>query len=206
MAQDSKISMPGVFGGLMRYDEEALEKELQSVVKKAQLIEDKIRLDNSLISEAVQKITDFKELSEKVKVEVRKQEEVLTPLLVESKKHEEKIAELKRQFLEKVAGLAKDKSGLKPSDAKAIQAKFEKFFAKKLAAESLVKRVTDDLEGLKNELRELSQEAMVIQLTSKSKKVADYVKEFEQKFNLLNERKGRFQDEVYKLAHLLKKM
>ncbi len=204
-AQENTLEREEKLAGLLKKNEEEIEQKLRRVFKEASDIEVKIRLDEPLISGTVKKIADFKRLSESAKSEIKKQEAALAPLIEESKKHEKNIAELKRRFLEKVSELPKGKSGLSRSSANEMKSKFKQLFAKKDGAERLVNKLDADLNALKGELKALSEEAMVMRLASKSKPVADYVKEFEEKFNSLNEKKQKLQGELGQLAGTLKK-
>ena len=192
---------------LFKVKEDQLEKTLKEAVKKAVLIEERVNADRSLLSEAVAKISNYRQLNDAVKQEMQKQAEVLAPMLEESKQHELKITELRKNFLEKVASNARVKGKGKASldHAGKIRAKFKALFRKKADIERLVYRLNLDLDEIKKELKALAKEATIVQLTSKSKKVQDVVSDFEGRFNKLNKKKEKFQKEVFSLMNQTRK-
>jgi hypothetical protein len=202
-AEQSKLVREQQIAELLKKTEAQLEKKLADIVAKAQSVDNQIKSEDSVVSVAAKKISDFRQISESAKVELMKQERELGPMLEESRKHEQKIAELRKRFFEKVSLIGKTSNRLSADSARETRMKFKKLFDKKEEAERMVDKLTVDLNGLKSELKELLEEAMVMQATSKSKRVSDYVKEFEAKFTALSSKREKFQGEVAKLNAVL---
>ena len=204
-AEEEKLSKEERLAKLLKADQEQLELALNAALKKDYVIEEKLKSGKSVVDEAIAKVTSYKQLAELAKRDMQKQTETLAPLLEESRQHERKITELKKNFMEKVASESKvmDKASL--NEAEKIRLRFKGLFQKKASAERIVYQLNSDLEGIKKELKELAKEAMVIQLTSKSKNVSEVVKDFEGKFQTLSQKKEKFQKEVYKLMNQLQK-
>ena len=204
-AEGKKLNVEDKLAKLFKVKEDQLEKTLREAAKKTVLIEERVNADRSLLDETIAKIANYRQLNEVAKQELWKQEEALAPMLEESKQHERKIMELRRNFLEKAAAHAQVKGEVSRNQAGKIQAKFKALFQKKANAERLANTLNSDLEEIKKELKALAEEATIVQLTSKSKKVADVVSDFEGGFNKLNKKKEKFQKEVFSLVDQMHK-
>ncbi|MBN2454476.1 hypothetical protein JXB11_02930 [Candidatus Woesearchaeota archaeon] len=193
--------------------EEKLAKELmqkETVLEKKLLaqaadFEKKVEGDREKMTEVMKKIAELNMLSEKLEVDIGKQKQAIGPLLAESKKYEEEVAAIRKKFVDKLSS-SKGKGAIKYSDIKRIRDDFNRLFGKKSDAEKLVTKLNKDVDELKKEFRDLSNEAMVVKLSSKSKKVAEYLKEFESKFDKLEAKKKSFGKEVQALSSILKKI
>ena len=204
--QEEKLSREESLAKLLRADQEKLEKTLKEAAVKAEVIEEKLSNGKSVVDDVINKIMSYKQLAEAAKQDLQKQGETLAPLIEESKQHERKIIELRKDFLDRVAVQAKESTKAGQNEAGKMRQKFKALFEKKAGAERLVYQLNSDLEDIRKELKALSQEATVVQLTSKSKNVTQVVGEFENKFRTLNQKKDKFQKEVYKLMNQLQKL
>ncbi len=204
-AEEEKLTKEEKLAKLLKADQEQLEIALNAAAKKDYLIEEKLKSGKTVVDEAIAKVTNYKQLAALAKQDMQKQSETMAPLLEESRKHERKIAELKNSFMEKVASQTKVIDKASQDEAEKIRARFKALFQKKASVERIVYQLNSDLDEIKNELKALAKEAMVIQLTSKSKNVAEVVKDFDVKFKKLSQKKENFQKEVYKLMDQLQK-
>lgn len=203
--EEKKLTKEESLDKLLRANEEQLEMMLKAAAKRAELIEEKLKSGRSVVDEAIERIINYKQLAAVAKQDMQAQAETLAPLLEESRQHERKIVELRKSFMQKVSAEAKVVNKASQNEPEKILSKFKALFQKKANAENIVYQLTSDLDGIKKDLRALVQEAMVIQLTSKSKNVAEVVKDFEGKFRTLSQKKEKFQKEVYKLMNQLQK-
>lgn len=204
--EEKKLTQEEKIANLIKKDKAELERKLASLIQKSQLSQKRFQTSESLVNMTISRILHYKQQAEQSKEELEKQKLAFNPLFELSKKYEQKIGELKRKFLNQAYSLELENKTLNKNDARRIQAKFRKLFAKKTEAERIVNKLNTDVEGLKKELKDFVNEAMVLQLSSKSKKVSDYIKEYEQKFNALNKKKERFRGEMYKLVNIMKKL
>ncbi len=204
-AEEKKLSREESLAKLLKASQEQLEMTLKAAAKKAELIGEKLKSGRSVVDEAIERITNYKQLAAMAKQDMQKQAETLAPLLEESKQHERKIVELRKSFMDKVSAEANVRNKASQNEAEKIRSKFKALFQKKANAEHIVYQLNSDLEGIKKDLRALAQDAMVVQLTSKSKNVSEAVKDFEDKFSSLSQKKEKFQKEVYKLMNQLQK-
>ncbi|MFH1181602.1 MAG: hypothetical protein V1702_01465 [Candidatus Woesearchaeota archaeon] len=184
--------------------EALLERRL---LEQASALQKKVEGDKGKIAGVMGKISDFTELSKKLQADLERQKSCIEPLLNESRAYEQSISEIRQKFLTKVTGANRNlKLSLSSEDVKKVKEGFQRVFEKKDYAEKLINKLNSDLEGMKKEFRELSNEAMVVKLSTKSKKVADYVRDFEEKFNALDARKENFKKEVNTLSSVFKKL
>jgi len=143
-------------------------------------------------------IKRLKDLAKKFKEEMKKERKRIIPLIEKSKQQESKILELQKEVTKKIEG--KEKT-LKAT--KGISDKFKEFFEKKMKTEELVNRVNEDRDELEKELVDLIKKAKSFQLSSKSSKVGDQIVELEKKFEEIDEKKNKFEEELKRLTSLL---
>jgi len=195
-----------IISKLLRNKEKALARKLLSIAEQAKDYEGKIKQDQTLIDETVNRIVGLKDLLDKYRKEIEEQKLSLMPLVEESRKHYKKIHELKESFLSKASALDTKTQFLDSDELKNAGNKFNKLFARKASAEKLINKLDMDVTTLKKELRDLSGEAMIIELKSKSKKSAYYIEEFEEKFAKLVKKKDAYRNQVGRLLQVLKKI
>jgi chromosome segregation ATPase len=184
--------------------EAILERRL---LEQANALQAKVENDKGKIAGVMQKISDFTGLSKKLQADLEKQKGCITPLIDESRAYEQSIADIRQKFLKNVTSKNRNLNlSLSGEDVKKIKDGFQRVFEKKDYAEKLINKLNSDLEDMKKEFHELSSEATVLKLSTKSKKVAEYVKDFEEKFNALNTKKENFRKEVTTLSSVFKKL
>jgi len=190
---------------LFKKNEAELEKKLRAIISEASIYEEKIEHDRGIIDETINRIIKLKGLSNKAKENIGEQEKDLSQLIEESKKHEQKIEELERGFLDKFSSVKTKKTELSSGELKKIRLEFHKIFSKKFAAEKFINKLEIDVIALKKELKELANDAMLLQLGSKTKNIENYGKEFEEKFEKLKASKENFRKQVNQLLNIIKK-
>jgi len=188
---------------LHQKSEAELEKKLLSIVEQAKAYEEKMKQDRLQVDATINEIISLKDRSKKAAEGVELQKMKLVELIEESKKRDAKIEQLRQKFLHKI--FPKRLQGLSTEDINKVRGQFNKLFTQKIEAEKLINKLNTDVTALKKDLKDLSDEAMVMELRSKSKTVADYTKEFEKKFSKVNREKNKFHQEIRKLLDILKK-
>jgi hypothetical protein len=185
-----------------------MEKEAMlehKLLEQANALQKKVEGDKGRIAGIMQKICDYTELSKRLHDDLEKQKLTIQPLLTESKEYEQNIAEIRKNFLKKITNTDKIDLSLSTADVKKVKEGFQRVFEKKDYAEKLLGKLDFDLVSLKKEFHELSKEASVIKVSSKSKKMSEYIKNFEDKFAALDEKKENFKKEVNALSSTFKK-
>ncbi len=190
---------------MLKKSEEALERRLQTILAQAKQFETKFEHDQLLVDGTIKKIQQLKQLSEQAKKDITTQKKNMDPLLQESKKYETELKRLKKQFLDKISATDIKQSALNAKEITQLRAEFEQFFNKKTNAEKIIGELTAELTDMKKDLKDLTEEAALVKLSTKTKKVEDYVKDFEKKFDKLEAKRNKFKTDMGKLASIFKK-
>lgn len=189
---------------LLKKSEEDLEHQLTSIVNRTKAVDQQIKEDRTLVSDTSKRINKLKEFIEQAKDDLEGRKEMLTPLINESKKHQQKVEDLKQKFFAKVLLPAKSQV-LQSQELKNVLAQLQAMFSKKLEAERIVNKLDVDISELKKNFKDLSQQAIVMKFRSKFTKPADYLRSFEVKLSRLNDKKESFRKDVNALLNIFKK-
>jgi len=200
-----ELSREEIVTNLLKTNEAQLEKKMQAIISEASVYENKIEDDKRIIEETVNRIVKLKDLSNKATSNIEEQKKELTYLIEESKKHEKKIEQIQRGFLDQFSGVKGKADQFTSSELKKIRMEFHRIFSKKFAAEKFINKLELDVTALKKELKELANEAMLLQLGSKTKNIENYSKEFEEKFEKLRKSKEAFHRQVNQLLSTINK-
>jgi chromosome segregation ATPase len=201
---ERKLSSEEIAARKIMESEALLERRL---LEQASALQKKVEGDKGMIAGVMQKIGEFTELSKRLQADLERQKSCIAPLVNESRVYEQNIADIRQKFLKNVTVANQNLNlSLSTDEVKKVKEGFQRVFEKKDYAEKLINKLNSDLVDLKKEFHELSNEAMVVKLSTKSKKVADYVKNFEEKFNSLDTRKENFKKEVNDLSSVFKKL
>ncbi|MBI2663725.1 hypothetical protein HYX10_00080 [Candidatus Woesearchaeota archaeon] len=194
------------FARLLMRSEAQLEKRLSAILDRADVYDKKIRHSRELIDQTVSHVGDLRSLISRARDEIGQQRQKLAELAAESKSHEQKVDELKRRLLGRIEAVTKRTERLSSPEIKKTVARFRRLFWKKLAADNLISKIDADMSVLRKELKDLSDEAMIVHVTPKSSKARDYIREFEDKFAVLSGKKEDYGRQVGRLLNIFKKM
>jgi chromosome segregation ATPase len=146
----------------------------------------------------------FEKLSDKVKENVKRQNEKLTPLIEESKVQERKILEIQEDVMKKVVNGSKNiKDNIQ--DSKQIANKFKTFLDKKTDIERILTKIDKDKIELEEELKKLINKAHGFDLASKKSDVKKYIGELNKKFKEIEKKRNTFKNELSKLVSIIKR-
>ncbi|HLG24182.1 MAG TPA: hypothetical protein VI564_04620 [Candidatus Nanoarchaeia archaeon] len=174
--------------------EKFLDKKLREMKSMIDLMEKKMKLEDSAIKNSEIHITQLNSNMEQIKLRVMEEKTLIEPLLEKSKEQEKKISELQSKIMEKLS-----KKGGNLSKSKEITKKVNDFFNKKMAVATLIDKVNKDRDDLEKSLIELIRKAKSFQLSSKKGDVGKEMSELEKKFSEVDKKKGAFQEELTKL-------
>jgi DNA repair exonuclease SbcCD ATPase subunit len=146
----------------------------------------------------------FQKVSDKVKENVKIQNDRLNPLIEESKIQERKILEIQENVMKKVVqGSKKIKDNIQ--DSKNIANKFKTFLSKKTNIEKILSKIDQDKIELEDELKSLINKAHGFDLASKKSDVKKYMGELNKKFKEIEKKRNTFKNELAKLVGIIKR-
>jgi hypothetical protein len=159
-------------------------------------VEEKLKQEDSSIRHSEEHIEGLQKLAHDIEAHLRNEKEVIEPLIKKKEEHERSIKDLQEKIL---AGILKKKT---PGKEKASE-KLQDLFDDKLKVSSLIEKLNIDRNSLEKELSELVRKAKAFQLTAKGKDLERDIKELEEKFRDVEQKKGVFEEEFKKLGKLL---
>lgn len=187
---------------MLEKNEEILKKKVDNIMKSVDIIKAEISAGRRMVEEDISYIENLRISTKRMEEDFENRKAEMTPLLLESKKKEEEIETLQNNILESVAVKKKHiKEGMKESQK--VKRKFKKFFDRKVKISRLVDKIDFDLMQLESSLKSLIKEAEIIELSSRSKSVKQYIMDLEKKFKDINRKKGIFEREIFRLGRLI---
>lgn len=183
--------------------EAALMGRLESIRKTIETFEDTVEAEDKRVLNAEDHITRIRGLSSEIKKNVEKRKDDLDVLFDESKKQEINILELQDSILQKVKR-KKEEIESRIAEGKGASKKFKDFFDKKGDVESLIRKISEHKNELEKDLMQLIQKAKAFNMASKSRGIETPISDLKKKFNKINKNKSKFEQELRKLANLLK--
>jgi chromosome segregation ATPase len=185
-------------------NEAVLEKKMLAQACK---LAEKIESDRGKVAGVMKNVAELGALSQRLEIGLKDKKISVAPLIEESKQYEAAVAEIKEKFLSKITSAHKNlQANLSMQEINKIKVNFTKVFSKKEDAQKLLDKLNGDLIELKKEFHQLANEALVIKASTKSQKVTEYVADFEQKYNALEEKKETFRKEVTGLSNMFKNL
>ncbi len=199
--QELKIDEEIAKSQLMPKNESILKERLKKIEEEAKRMQGKVSMEKST-SMYADNLKKLKGIARKLEEGIKYRQNEIAPLLEKQKGHEQKIADMQKKLIEKMAD-AKKQAG--NSEWREIKQKMEKYFGKKKNMEAEFKRTDSSIAQLKSELKMLYAEARAIKLTSKSSPKKDYMADLEKRFRKTEEKKKVFEREIVNLGNLFKR-
>src|SRR3989338_1310388 len=184
-------------------EEDLLTKELDRVTAWIDSIRKKIGDEKGRIHDAEGHMDGLKQYGEKIKLDIQKKEDSLSELINRSKSQEAKIIELQKGILQKFTTERKKMD----DDTKflgALKERLQNAFQKKKKIMELTGTMEQDLSVFRKEFETLIKKAKIIQLTTNDVDVEKHIKELQEKYSSLEQRRRTFEKEVIKLTSWIK--
>ncbi len=183
--------------------EKELYDRIQSMVDLSKEIEKKLQSEKSDIDVSEDRVLNLQKSVREIEKQITNKKKSLEPLINKAKKHEEEILKLQEEILKKASQKTAEIQAKVEEGGKAMQ-KFEKFFEKKTEIESFISDIEKEQEGLKEDYESLKKKALSFDLASKSNTINTHVKEMEKQLEGVNQKKGKFKEDLEKLIKLIK--
>ena len=139
-------------------------------------------------------------MANSVKDKVKKEKDLIDPLVEKSKRQEKKIKELQDRVIMKITEKEKKLKGVKKASKK-----IKDLFNRKTNVIDLIEKTNKDRNELQNELIALIKKAKSFQLSSRSRDVGSEIIHLEKKFKEVDAKKKDFEEELKKLSSALHK-
>ncbi len=183
----------------LRDTEKHIEERLDVLRKTIDQIESRVKKEEDNVSVHEKNIDRLSKLAETIKESVEKELKAIEPLIELSMQQEKRIKELQAKVIDKLSEKEKKVKGVQ-----AASKRIKDLFKEKMGVISLIEKINQDRNDLKNELTGLIKKAKSFQISAKSADVADEIEDLQKKFDQVDKKKGVFEGELKKLGAFFK--
>ncbi len=188
----------------LEQNEDNLKKRIEALYGILESMKQKVINQEEVIHESESRITQFKEIADKIQQEIdARRQGKIEPLARIGEEQQKKINYIQDQIVKKVEE-TKRKLEKNESAAREAAQKFKLFFDKKSEIDNLIKQIEEDRNLLKTELDSLKKKAITFNLVSKNADVKGYVDDLEKRFTQLDKKKYVVRKELEKLGSLVR--
>ncbi len=182
--------------------EDKLKKRITEFVSQIEGVKELIKQENEKVEVSEKHVKQLEKFAGMVEQTINNKKQALVPLIEESKKHKQKIREMKREVLDKIAE-KQDQIQVKVGNYNQVIGKFKKLFDKKTEIETLIKDIETERDAMKAELGDLGKKAVAFDLISKDSNVKQHIKDLEKRFNEVDRRKSLLKSKLLKLMGIV---